>query len=341
MKKTVFIVSLILSAAVLYSEDFSVVSVNAWSGLGTKGFFRQEEIETPEVRSFRGEVLAGGLGQADADIVVLSGINPAESRASELASALGMRAEVMVARSGFRLGPVSLPVNLKSGDVVLTREDLSAESTGRKALGGGFSNGFFTFLAGDGSQIIGCRMTIGERDVFVFSAEWRRSVFSDRGTLELLLDAYSDGALPAEAYAEAVEDAVSGAGERLRQAGETLAFINSTAGENPVVLCGSLNALPDSPEMELLYGGGFSDVWTIAGRGAGYTWEPEINDNIKKMEPQLPQRACRIDYILIRGEGLEAEHAEIIFDDAVYGVFPSNRFGIRAELRISGNPSGQ
>ena len=135
--------------------------------------------------------------------------------------------------------------------------------------------------------------------------------------------------------------AVDSAEERRSQAAETLAFINGVAGEAPVVLCGSLNTLPGSPELKTLLDAGFRDAWTLGGRGNGYTFAPETNTNLMKADDPLPRTASRVDYILIRGKGLSVRSAEVVLNKAVYGVFPSDRYGLKAVLRLSELPSSQ
>lgn len=341
MKKTVLILFAIVFSTAVFAEDISIVTINAWPGLEEKGFLNCGEIETAEVRLFRQEVLTTGLAKLEADIISLNGINPAPAMAGEAAEALGMSADAWISKSGFRIGPVGLPMNLKTGDAILAREDLAAQFAGRKVLGGGISNRTFTLFSRRGTQIISSMVNIAGREVWIFTAEWSESIFSDRESLDFLLDSYLAGDLEPELYAEAVKDAVDGAALRLTQAEETLAFINSTAGEAPVVLCGSLNALPGSSEMKLLESAGFTDVYAAAGRGSGNTLDPKRNTNLSKIKGPLPAAGYRTDYILIRGEGLKALSAELVFDEPVYGVYPSSRFGVKAVVRLSESPSEQ
>jgi len=341
MKKLLLIISILFISAVINAENLTIITMNSWTGISAGGFLNCKEYESEEVRLFRHEVLSAGLEKLDADVIVLNGINPAHEFAETTAEKLGMTANVWISRSGFRIGSVSLPLNLKAGDVILTKEELVSEFAGRKILNGGISNRTFTLFSRNGSQIISSKINLGGMDVYIFSAEWAESVFSDRQSLELLLDNYLEDVIEPEIYSDLIENAVDGAKLRLTQAEETLAFINSTAGEAPVILCGSLNALPGSDEMTILESAGFVDVFDKAGSGTGYTWNPDVNANIEKMNGPRPRAAYRTDYILIRGKALTASTAEIVFDEPVYGVYPSNRFGVRAVLRLSESPSGQ
>jgi endonuclease/exonuclease/phosphatase family metal-dependent hydrolase len=110
----------------------------------------------------------------------------------------------------------------------------------------------------------------------------------------------------------------------------------------PPVVVGDLNAEPDSQEIRFLCGlvslGGrstyFQDAWRVAGDGPGYTW-----DNRNPYAATGFQRDRRIDYILAgepetsRGRGW-VETVRLAFTEPTAGVYPSDHFGIVAELRV-------
>jgi endonuclease/exonuclease/phosphatase family metal-dependent hydrolase len=109
----------------------------------------------------------------------------------------------------------------------------------------------------------------------------------------------------------------------------------------PPILAGDLNAEPESSEIRYLTGhqsiGGWSvaylDCWRVAGGpGPGLTWS---NANPWARAEREPAR--RIDYIfagLPRRDGLgEVLDCRVVCDDEVDGVWPSDHFGVYAELR--------
>lgn len=341
LKRTILtgLLLMLFSLVSVFAEKLTFVTVNAWAGMDYSGFFSCEEYETANDRLFREEVLISGLNALEADVIVLNGINPAEAFSAAAAEKLRMNYDVQISRSGFRIGPLSLPVNLKEGDAILTDEALETESVGRIHMNGSLSNDIFTLFSRNGVQVFGRRLTAGDAVFYVFSTVWTESLFRDEKTLRQLMDGYLDGSITAEEYPILVEDAVSGAETRAKQAAETLSFINSTAGESPVILMGSLNALPDSKEIALLKNAGFTDVYQRTGRGKGYTIDVSGNSNNKK----IPERsgnaafltsAYRADYILIRGEGVVPISAEVVLDAPVYGVYPSNRYGVKAVIEL-------
>jgi endonuclease/exonuclease/phosphatase family metal-dependent hydrolase len=109
----------------------------------------------------------------------------------------------------------------------------------------------------------------------------------------------------------------------------------------PPILAGDLNAEPESSEIRYLRGlqsiGGWSvaylDAWHVAGGpGPGITWS---NANPWARAEREPDR--RIDYIfagLPRRDGLgQVLACRVVCDDEVEGVWPSDHFGVYAELR--------
>lgn len=112
-------------------------------------------------------------------------------------------------------------------------------------------------------------------------------------------------------------------------------------GGFPPVLVGDMNAEPDSDEIRFLTGGHaldgksvyFHDAWRVAGEGAdGTTWS---NRNPYARTALEPER--RIDYVFSgyptpRGLG-HVQRCRVVCDDARDGVWPSDHFGVYAELR--------
>ncbi len=109
----------------------------------------------------------------------------------------------------------------------------------------------------------------------------------------------------------------------------------------PPILVGDMNAEPDSSEMRYVRGlqalDGRSlhlrDAWLQAGSGSdGITW---ANRNVYAAPALEPDR--RIDYVYVgppqrNGMG-RVESCRVVMDDARDGVWPSDHFGVYAELR--------
>jgi endonuclease/exonuclease/phosphatase family metal-dependent hydrolase len=106
------------------------------------------------------------------------------------------------------------------------------------------------------------------------------------------------------------------------------------------ILCGDMNAPPDSTEMWMLNARTtlpvpklvFHDAWEMAGDGPGHTWS---NDNpYAALDLEV---ARRIDFIYTgwprQGGAGHVVKASVIGQDAVDGVVPSDHYGVLAEVR--------
>lgn len=108
----------------------------------------------------------------------------------------------------------------------------------------------------------------------------------------------------------------------------------------PPILCGDMNAPPDSTEMWMLTGKTtlavpklvFHDAWEMAGDGPGHTWS---NDNpYARLDLEVPRR---IDYVYSgwprAGGAGHCASVRVVGQEPVDGVVPSDHYGVLAELR--------
>lgn len=110
----------------------------------------------------------------------------------------------------------------------------------------------------------------------------------------------------------------------------------------PPIIAGDFNAEPDSAEIRYVKGlqsleGGsvhYRDAWALAGAGDGATWS---NCNAYARAALEPDR--RIDYVFVgppSADGRGAiERCQVVCDSEADGVWPSDHFGVYAELRTS------
>jgi endonuclease/exonuclease/phosphatase family metal-dependent hydrolase len=110
----------------------------------------------------------------------------------------------------------------------------------------------------------------------------------------------------------------------------------------PRILVGDMNAEPDSSEIRFLcglqsidgYSTYFQDAWRIAGDGGpGYTW-----DNRNPYAAYMFEPNRRIDYVFVgladmQGRG-RIRSARVVLDEASAGAFPSDHFGVFAEIDV-------
>ena len=107
----------------------------------------------------------------------------------------------------------------------------------------------------------------------------------------------------------------------------------------PPILLGDFNAEPESDEIRFLRGltalGGRGTYWAdcfgVRGDGPGYTY---ARANPYAFATREPSR--RIDYVFVRGPDRrlrgEPLAARVVLDRGVGGVFPSDHFGVYAEI---------
>jgi endonuclease/exonuclease/phosphatase family metal-dependent hydrolase len=108
----------------------------------------------------------------------------------------------------------------------------------------------------------------------------------------------------------------------------------------PVLLCGDLNAVPDSDELRLLTGRSpvtiaglvFNDCWPQVRDDPGHTW---VRRNPHLVDSVWPER--RLDYVLVSWPrpaplGNPAQ-AFVIGDGPIDGLWPSDHLGVAVDLR--------
>jgi len=135
---------------------------------------------------------------------------------------------------------------------------------------------------------------------------------------------------------------------RVAQVKAIAGFIKERAPtkEFPPVLMGDMNADPDADEIRFLRGltalGGkgvyFADCWHACHHDApGFTY---ARDNPYALRSREPSR--RIDYVFVRGPDRQLRgeplSCTICFNEAKDGVFPSDHYGVYAEIQAAPRP---
>ena len=128
--------------------------------------------------------------------------------------------------------------------------------------------------------------------------------------------------------------------ERQVQAVCELVLRRRVKGGFPSLLVGDFNAEPESAEIRFVTGlqslGGrsvaFLDAWRVAGSGAGITWSNQNPYARCNLEPDR-----RIDYVFagfpMRNGLGQLLDCRVVCNDEKNGVWPTDHFGVYAELR--------
>jgi len=330
----------VLGAGAAAAEELRIVTINVWAGLDYKGSLKMGEYQDPQTRERRTQILIEQLKELDPDVVAVNEANKLPGYARLLARELGCDRIHHVGLGGLRAGPLGLPVNLREGDVILAGNSLQLESAGRRQLSGGPVGNFFTFHFADATQVIGGRVTVAGRELYVFNTHWHASPFPTPDYFRRLAERRDAGLIDARRHDELTAEAVEGQRWRLGEARETVRFIDRVAGGVPVILMGDFNACSDSEEIALLRAAGFRDAFAEAGDPPGYTWDGTVNGNIQLQKRVFPEdfwqepKRQRIDYIFFRGPGLQVEASEVVLNHPVRGLYPSDHFGVLAVFQV-------
>jgi endonuclease/exonuclease/phosphatase family metal-dependent hydrolase len=118
----------------------------------------------------------------------------------------------------------------------------------------------------------------------------------------------------------------------------------------PSIVAGDFNATPDATSIRYLTGrqsiGGrsvhYHDAWEVAGEGPGHTWtvdNPRARAEIEQIVRQ-PGHRRRIDYVFVGSwhahphAQCRIESATLAFDQPSDGLWPSDHFGVVADVEI-------
>jgi endonuclease/exonuclease/phosphatase family metal-dependent hydrolase len=105
----------------------------------------------------------------------------------------------------------------------------------------------------------------------------------------------------------------------------------------PTILAGDLNSDANAPSFQngpafgILVNGGFTDIWSaLHPTDAGLTWPYFLED---KANPEISPFQ-RIDLILTRGSGVEAESEQLTGTTPIDGIWASDHAGVVATLKL-------
>jgi len=333
------------------------LTINVWSGLTYQGYLRMGEYETAEGRNTRHEILIRQIRELDPDVVAIQEANKLPGYVSDLAEELDYAAFYHVGLGGIRLGKVGLPWNLREGDAILAKKDLHPEFAGRRQLSGGPVGNSVTFHFEDATQIVGVRLQLRGRPIYVFTTHWHASPSQDQETEQRIIEYMETEDVGKRKINKYKDSVLAGQAWRMSEAEKTVAFIRRTAGHHPFVLMGDLNALARSEEINLLLESGMKDVYAeLNVDSAGFTWNPEQNTNIQRhylsrstqksrglfsriitIDQATPKR---IDYILagpaiLWDQGIvNPISCSVTMDKVLRGTHASDHFGVLAEIEF-------
>ncbi|MCF7801614.1 MAG: endonuclease/exonuclease/phosphatase family protein [Candidatus Marinimicrobia bacterium] len=329
---------LLLISTLLQAQSLTVVTINVWSGLDYLGYLKMGEYETVAHREARYQALITELKRIEPDILGLNEANKVPHYAERIARDLGMDEIHHLGIGGVRAGPIGLPVNLREGDVILAKPELSLKWEGRLQLSGGPVGRFFTFHTTDATQVVAGSVQVGNEKVYVFVTHWHASPFLTPEHLTLWRADSAAGKVTPKRYAANKREAEAGQRWREGESVKMLNYIDKIAGKAPLLLMGDFNAMRGMPEIERYIRAGFIDVYGELNETPGYTWDDALNSNIiqyqlPENDATKPRRRHRIDFIFARGDW-ELIESKVVFNQPVKGIMPSDHFGVLGRLKL-------
>lgn len=325
-------------------------TLNVWSGFRYNGLIKLEEYESKGAREARFQGLCAVLREERPDVIFLNEANPLFDYGNRLAQELGCIALGHMGVAGLRAGRLGFPLNLREGDLILARADLSPIYIGQKHLGGkGYCGNFFSCHLGNLTQavLVRCMLPDG-RPLYACVTHWVAGpaiTEENRANLPLLAKEWG---FPAEQIAQA--EAKMQAMERCKRTeAERLCdwLAETVPPDAPLILAGDFNAEAEWPELKVLQERGFS---RLLPHEEGYaTWDPVHNTNLQAWyarEARQKQKSLyhqldaldelvprNIDHFYVRNMSLDrVEDCRVCAVEPYKGVSISDHFALTASV---------
>jgi endonuclease/exonuclease/phosphatase family metal-dependent hydrolase len=291
------------------SQEIRILTINVWSGLTYKGFFKMGEYEHHPDRRY--ELLVSETRNLDPDILAIQEANPLPYYVERLAADLNYQAIYRVALGGIRFGSFGIPTNMREGQTILVKKPWTITKLGRKRLsGGGVATNWFSFHFREITQALLGKVLIHDKPLYVYNVHLHEGPFKG-SALETMLKRLSQ-----EMTTEKVEEAKKAAEkdmERRRvEIANLIKFVEETLPPGmPAIILGDFNTTIESGELEpLLAGGRWVDSFRVKNPNEeGVTWDPQHNPNYRPLgTSETPydtlhayhgSHPYRIDFILV------------------------------------------
>lgn len=342
-------------------SKYKILTINVWSGIDYNGIFKFGEYETHQRRELRFQSLLTQIKLLDADIIFLQEANYISSYSSRLADSLGYDEIHNVNLGGIKIFRCGIPVNFYEGDAILARKNLSLQKVDVWKLSGSFGlHGNFLNIHFDESifSLVG-KITINQTPIYLVNVHLHSSPPIDSIVLNKyseMVDTESDVSVSSKILEEKVE-------RRRKEVNKLLNKLQELPQDIPVIVAGDFNADPESQEiLKFKREGKFIDSYSIVGskitsnkKERYFTWDAEQNENIHFSTNLLDlngdslkgselysalydAKSRRIDYIFL-SQHFPTEcinDSRIVLNSPINGIFPSDHYGVMAEVDISG-----
>jgi endonuclease/exonuclease/phosphatase family metal-dependent hydrolase len=324
--------------------EIRILTINVWSGLTYKGFFKMGEYEHhPEKRY---ELLLSEIRRLAPDVIAIQEANPLPRYAKRLATDLDYEFIYHVALGGIRFGAFGIPTNMREGQAILVKRPWTITELRRKRLsGGGIVTNWFSFHFHEVTQTLLGRAVINGKPLYIYNVHLHEGPFKGPA-LETMLKRLSQE-MTTEKVEEARKAAKKDMERRMVEITNLIKFVEETLPPGmPAIILGDFNTTAESGELEpLLSGGKWVDSFRFKNPNKeGVTWDPQHNPNYRPPErvkdPYGTLHAYhgfhtyRIDFILV-SRNIPQDH---ILESRVvlmpkYSSSPSDHYGVLTILK--------
>jgi endonuclease/exonuclease/phosphatase family metal-dependent hydrolase len=326
------------------SKEIQILTINVWSGLTYKGFFKMREYQNhPEKRY---QLLVSEIRKLAPDIIAIQEANLLPYYAERLAKDLDYQVIYKIALGGIRFGSFGIPTNMREGQAILVKKPWTIEAIGKKRLGGqGIATNWLCLHFEEITQSLLGRAIIHGKPLYIYNLHLREGPF--RGTvLEGILKRLAQE-MTKEKFEE-VKKALEKDMERRRLEITNLTkFVEETLPSYmPAIILGDFNTTSESGELEpLLAGGKWIDSFKFKNpHEAGVTWDPVHNPNYRPEESAKHpydtlhayhgSHPYRIDFILVN-KLIPYDHileSRVVLTP-IGGLSPSDHYGVLTTLK--------
>jgi len=325
-------------------REIRILTINVWSGLTYKGFFKMGRY--PDDLQGRYELLVSEIRKLAPDIIAIQEANLLPHYAERLATDLDYQVIYRVALGGIRFGSLGIPTNMREGQAILVKKPWTIEDLDKKRLGGqGIATNWFCLHFGEITQSLLGRAIIHGKPLYIYNVHLHEGPF--KGTV---LDAMFKR-LAQEMTKEKVDEARKATEKDIKRRKDEIAnlikFVEETLPPGmPAIILGDFNTTIESGELEpLLAGGKWVDSFRFKNpHEEGVTWDPLHNPNYRltgatktpydTLHAYHGSHPYRFDFIMLN-RNFPRDHileSRVVLTP-VDGVSPSDHYGVITALK--------
>jgi endonuclease/exonuclease/phosphatase family metal-dependent hydrolase len=326
------------------SKEIRILTINVWSGLTYKGFFKMREYQDDPEKRYHS--LVSEIRKLNPDILAIQEANPLPHYIERLKADLDYGVIYSVALGGIRFGSLGIPTNMREGQAILVKKPWTITDLRRKRLsGGGVATNWFSFHFHELTQALLGRAVIDGKPLYIYNVHLHEGPFKG-SVLEAILKR-----LAREMTKEIVEEARKAVDKDMErrkiEIANLIKFIDETLPPGtPAIILGDFNTTVESGELEpFLAGGKWVDSFSFKNpHEEGVTWDPQHNPNYRSEEvTKTPydtlhayhgSHAFRIDFIFVSNNiGRDYILESRVVMTPKHGLSPSDHYGVMTTLK--------